>query len=97
MDAREKDIQAICTAILDFGIQDTGDYGSGGRCPFCYIDCNWNAEMKEIEHSANCVYLIAKDLSTNNQNKEEILCLSCGNSVKTKSSDSKCDKCRFDY
>lgn len=62
---REKDIQLLCSAILNMDIQSTGDYGSGAQCPFCYKDCRWDANnVNEIEHEKNCAVLIARDLST---------------------------------
>lgn len=63
---REKDIQALSEAVKHHHIESTGDYGSGGQCPFCNKSCAWNAEdVSEIEHEPDCVVLIAKDLSTN--------------------------------
>lgn len=63
---REKDIQAVCYAIITASIQSAGDYGSGGQCPFCYVQCRWDAnDVSEIAHEKDCVVLIAKDLSTN--------------------------------
>lgn len=63
---REKDIQTLCEAVINHQIESTGDYGSGGQCPFCLKDCAWNAEdVSKIEHETDCVVLIAKDLSTN--------------------------------
>ena len=62
-DDREKDIQTICNHIITMSIQSTGDYGSGGQCPFCYKDCRWDAnDVSEIEHESNCIYLIAKEV-----------------------------------
>jgi len=44
-------------------IESTGDYGSGGQCPFCYIDCSWDAgNVNMINHERNCPVLIARDL-----------------------------------
>jgi hypothetical protein len=62
---REKDVQNLCNAILYIGITSTGDYGSGGECPFCLTDCRWDASMDEFTHKPDCAYLIAKDISTN--------------------------------
>jgi hypothetical protein len=64
IDQREKDIQSICEGVLIIGIRSTGDYGPGGECPFCFSPCSWNAAMDEVIHEQNCIYLIAKDLST---------------------------------
>lgn len=61
---REKDIQALCDGVLSSGIESTGDYGQGGQCPFCLKDCRWDANIRNIEHERDCIYLIAKDLST---------------------------------
>lgn len=64
LNEREKDIQKLCKGVLETGVQSTGDYGRGGECPFCRMDCRWDASLDEIEHEADCIYLIAKDLST---------------------------------
>ena len=61
---REKDIQKICNGILTMCVQSTGDYGMGGECPFCRKDCRWDASLDEIEHEPDCIFLIAKDVST---------------------------------
>jgi len=65
IDQRERDIQAVCKHIVDSGIHSTGDYGSGGCCPYCWKDCRWDAKgLDKIQHELDCVYLIAKDLIT---------------------------------
>lgn len=62
---REKDVQTVCNHIITMSIQNTGDSGGGGQCPFCYKDCRWDAnDVSEIEHEKHCIYLIAKDLTT---------------------------------
>ena len=61
---REKDIQKICNGILTMRVQSTGDYGMGGECPFCCKHCRWDASLYEIEHEHDCIFLIAKDVST---------------------------------
>lgn len=64
MEQREIDIQKLCDSVKNHHIESTGDYGSGGQCPFCFKPCAWNAnDVSEIEHELNCVVLIAKDLS----------------------------------
>lgn len=51
IDQRELDIQKVCNAVLDLDVENTGDYGMGGRCPFCYKQCSWSAEnLREIKH-----------------------------------------------
>lgn len=66
LEQREADIQTICNKITTQGIESTGDYGSGGQCPFCLKDCRWDAvDVSVIEHELDCIYLIAKDLKTN--------------------------------
>jgi hypothetical protein len=68
VDEREKDIQRLCNAVKEMSIQSTGDYGSGGQCPFCYKDCRWDAnDVMEIDHEPHCAVLIAKDLSVGMQ------------------------------
>ncbi|MCK9416802.1 DUF3222 family protein [Candidatus Dojkabacteria bacterium] len=62
---REKDIQAMCDRILNMYVEDTGDHGMGGRCPLCHAECCWDDGLDNIEHKPDCIYLIAKDLSTN--------------------------------
>ncbi len=60
---READIETLCHGVLMTNIKSTGDYGSGGCCPFCYADCAWDAnDVSEIQHDLNCIVLIAKDL-----------------------------------
>lgn len=61
---REKDVQDLCSGVLDSSVQSTGDYGSGGECPFCGKDCCWDASLSDVKHEPDCIYLIAKDLST---------------------------------
>ena len=66
MEEREKDIQKLCNGVLMTDIRSTGDYGSGGQCPFCYAECKWDANsVSEIEHTPDCIVLIAKDLASN--------------------------------
>lgn len=63
---READIQKVCLHIITMSPESTGDYGSGAQCPFCYADCSWNEDdLKNVEHKSDCIYLIAKDLTTN--------------------------------
>jgi hypothetical protein len=64
IEQREADIQKLCNAVLEKGIESTGDHGPGGQCPFCYVSCGWNQQMHEFTHKPDCAYLIAKDLST---------------------------------
>lgn len=62
---RISDVRAISLAIIDKGVESTGDYGSGGQCPFCYKDCAWNASsLNDIEHERDCAFLVAKDVMT---------------------------------
>jgi hypothetical protein len=61
---RERDIQKVCRTIIEFGVEDTGDYGMGGECPFCRVSCKWNDSLEDVKHDLSCVYLIAKDLLT---------------------------------
>lgn len=68
LDEREKDIQALCDAVLSMGVEQTGDHGSGGQCPLCFKDCSWKASLFEIEHDSDCAFLIAKDLKTGFKN-----------------------------
>ena len=60
----EQDIQKLCEGVLIIGVEQTGDYGMGGACPFCSVGCCWNDSMSDIPHKDDCIYLIAKDLST---------------------------------
>lgn len=64
-DEREADVQKLCKEILKMSVRNTGDHGSGGECPFCFANCSWQDELKDIVHKPDCIYLIAKDLSTN--------------------------------
>ena len=61
---REQDIQTLCKAVLESGIQHEYNKNSVDRyrCIFCYMSVpDWNTES-DIKHSLNCPYLIAKDL-----------------------------------
>lgn len=65
MATREDDIKKICDFILGSGVQDSGDYGSGWCCPFCFAAYNHsqqNKELKDLPHDTDCIVLIAKDL-----------------------------------
>jgi hypothetical protein len=72
IDQREKDIQALCEAVLDmsadFYDNPNGPYET--TCPFCHAkDYRGGNErayafMSELQHKHDCAYLIAKDLST---------------------------------
>lgn len=65
MATREEDIETVCNHIIIMNIQDTGDSGTGGQCPFCYKECYYAAnDVSEINHEPDCIYLIAKDLLT---------------------------------
>lgn len=64
MDEREKDIQKVCRGVMDTSIRNTGDYGMGGECPFCYAGCRWDDGLYSFKHEPDCIYLIAKDLLT---------------------------------
>lgn len=70
IDQREKDIQALCTAILDVtpGYYDNPNGANETTCPFCgegvYESGYDHTPMSGIEHKPDCAYLIAKDLST---------------------------------
>lgn len=67
-ETREADVQKICSAILDTGVNMDvdipGDYGVGIECPFCHINGYYNDSMADIIHEPDCVYLIAKNLTT---------------------------------
>ena len=75
---REKDIQALCKVVLEIGVDgyDNPNGAYESSCPFCSAKEHrgggggdiW-ATMEELKHDLDCVYLIAKDLSTNNQTK----------------------------
>lgn len=70
IDQREKDIQAMCSRIIETSPTNTGDYGSGAECPFCYEPAHHFAgDLTGVNHKFNCIYLIAKDLSTNMVNQ----------------------------
>ena len=63
MATREEDIKYIAKAILETGIQDTGDYGTGAQCPFCGKECRNDAKnVSCIDHWLDCPVLVAKDL-----------------------------------
>ena len=67
MTQREKEIHQVLTSVADASAVNY--YNSHGpdesRCPFCYESCyEADADMDEIDHDPNCIYLIAKDLLT---------------------------------
>lgn len=63
---KENKIFKICNVILNYNIMNIGDSGSGGCCPFCYLDCQWDANgLNDVSHKPDCIFLIAKDLTTN--------------------------------
>lgn len=70
MTDREKDIQALCSAVI-YMPADWYDNPNGGyenTCPFCYTRVNSGdfktMQLSELPHKPDCAYLIAKDLST---------------------------------
>jgi hypothetical protein len=69
---REKDVQALCGAIINRSAShwDNPNGAYESSCPYCGVTEHrggggeiW-AEMSELQHKQNCAYLIAKDLST---------------------------------
>ena len=69
---REKDVQALCDAVLEmstiFYDNPNGPYENS--CPFCCATEYSGGEkshytMSELKHLNDCAYLIAKDLLTN--------------------------------
>ena len=65
MENREKDIQRICNHILDSSPDYTGDYGTGTQCGYCLnMSAYYEQPLDEMEHEPDCIYLVAKDLST---------------------------------
>lgn len=71
MEDREKDIQKLCEEVLNistiFWDNPNGPYES--KCPFCFETIEYgggykgDTSMSGIDHSLDCAYLIAKDLS----------------------------------
>jgi hypothetical protein len=59
---REKDVMTICEHIINMSVDCAGDYGMGGKCPFCKNDCSWDDELSDVIHKPDCIYLIAKKL-----------------------------------
>jgi len=72
IDQREKDIQALCDAVLYMSpnFYDNPNGGYESTCPICQAmesrggSTDIWASMGELTHKPNCAYLIAKDLST---------------------------------
>ena len=58
----ENGVIEILEHILNAGVHDTGDHGSGGECPYCRMDCSWNDELGNMDHEFDCIYLTAKRL-----------------------------------
>ena len=59
---REKDIQLLCSAVLDLSVE-LNHNSSYNNCPLCLCQTA-EEEMVDVNHHHNCAYLIAKDLST---------------------------------
>lgn len=65
---RDAEIIELCKKILN--VTPKNYYNPNGAdestCPFCYQEVYYmDADMKEITHTPDCAYLLAKDLSTN--------------------------------
>tara|TARA_R110000772_G_scaffold200837_1_gene311297 strand:- start:61 stop:294 length:234 start_codon:yes stop_codon:yes gene_type:complete len=70
---REKDVLQLCKAVLDVSAEcwDNPNGAYETTCPFCYTkdyrggsSSSFCASMSELDHTSDCAYLIAKDLST---------------------------------
>lgn len=69
---REIEVQRLCKGVLSAStlFYDNPNGGYENQCPFC-LKLSYGSNKKswldieEISHLDNCVYLIAKDLSTN--------------------------------
>lgn len=59
---REANIVDLCEGVVFSSVQSTGDYRSGGQCPFCKANCCWNDILADVIHQPDCIYLIAKEL-----------------------------------
>lgn len=73
-DDREKDIQKLCQGVIN--ASPATYYNPNGpddsTCPFCHERVMYaDADMKDITHTTDCAYLIAKDLSTNLKNTDK--------------------------
>lgn len=68
--SREDDIQRIIDDIVNTTTEfwDNPNGGYEYSCPYCYskvvVGCKARPTMKDINHSLDCIYLIAKDLNT---------------------------------
>ncbi len=65
---REKDVLTLVKGILN--VNPTFNCNPNGadtyECPFCLKESyKKKSSLNDIEHSKDCIYLIAKDLSTN--------------------------------
>lgn len=67
IDQREKDVQGICSAILNMSPVSVNNMSGPdySYCPMCYKEGNYHGDIQDIKHELSCAYLIAKDLSTN--------------------------------
>jgi hypothetical protein len=64
IDGREKDIQTMCRFIMSADALYE-EYYATYICPYCTSDTYRDDKpMSHIEHDDDCIYLIAKDLST---------------------------------
>ena len=66
-DQREGDILELCKAVVN--VSPNSHYNPNGAdtstCPLCHEQVYYMyADIKDIPHSKDCAYLIAKDLST---------------------------------
>lgn len=70
MEQREKDIQELCKQVLSLGANWSRENPNGTHdvsCPMCDASENIGNTfpgMSDLNHKANCGWLIAKDLSS---------------------------------
>lgn len=66
-DQREKDILALCTAVLNMSPHwyNNPNGPDTSTCPLCRESEDYgHMEIADLNHAPDCAYLIAKDLST---------------------------------
>jgi len=70
---KDDDVKALVSHITEDTqpcYQDNGDHWSSMMCEYCFEEVHMSRDkdqddvLKEFQHDKDCVYLIAKDMST---------------------------------
>lgn len=70
---REKDVYDLCKKVLDTWTIEEYNPSSPdvSICPLCRAEDTVGTNIKDIEHSQDCAYLLARDLLTGFEQKTE--------------------------